>query len=638
MRKNASFLIVLLVVFSFTAATLFLNSTMITKVQASPNAGDSWSDPVNVTVLNKIAGLARSDRAIAVDSNGNIHIVYQCQTDDGYNGIEIYHVTNASGTWTWSNVSRIPDSLSLEQYAPTLAIDSNDVVHIVWPGFVTHGGDMEIFYVNNSDGSWSQPLNISKSNVRQYAASIAVDSEDNLHIAYTDDTGSVFYVNRTTDGAWSTPLQVSPSIYSYLDFLEVSITVGLQGKVYIAYSAYVSGYRYEIYVVNNTLGSWGAPVNVSRDMYTTDNSDMYPTMKVDIYGTLHIAWVSEGPPPSNIPTIKYANCSAGVWSTPQTIVSPYSRYPTLTTDLNGKVHVVCAQFSGSTGNLLYLNNTMGDFGTPVPITSIPSECYPHITLSGGGYAHIAYVNLTGGPADPQLILYRHSLEPVGPVETTPIHVFGQGDIEVPWCPSITDLAYTVRHEFLNSGKYVLYRNGSVVDSGIWSNMTLIHIPPGDLDVGVYNFTFLAKDSLLLTATYTHFLTLTPPTLTLSSPADFNYTIGDPTPEIQWWVNSSSYINGSYQLYLNGSVIYSGTWVNGLMILPVTGLNTPGVANVTLLVSDPYGNTASDEVDVSVLAQPSQQPLDITLPLAVGGSVGAVIVVGVAVYLLKIRKP
>jgi len=75
--------------------------------------------------------------AIAVDSKGNVHVVWQDYTDGVWGtDMEIMYVKYSPSTG-WSNVTIISDGYSGsywndgDSYFPDIAIDSRDNVHVV---------------------------------------------------------------------------------------------------------------------------------------------------------------------------------------------------------------------------------------------------------------------------------------------------------------------------------------------------------------------------------------------------------------------------------------------------------------------------------------------------------------------------
>lgn len=255
---------------------------------------------------------------------------------------------------------------------------------------------------------------------------------------------------------------------------------------------------------------------------------------------------------------------------------------------------------------------------------------PHITLDLKGYVHILYYNYSAV----EQVFYQRTLHPVGPADTPP-QISGEGDKTKVWGTTIPDLTYTVQHQYYYSGKYILYSGSTPVCSGKWSNNSIISISLASWDIGIYNLTLHAEDGQGLYDTYSHKLLIVPPSPVITHPADFNHVLGGAAPRIIWRVTSAYYSNGTYQLFLNGSITQNGIWSNSTELgLTIQGLDQLGTANITLQAIDPYGNIISDTVIVEVQAPPGGE---VTI-LVIAGTLVAVAVMGAAVYLLKIRKP
>ena len=102
-------------------------------------------------------------------------------------------------TWEKYKVSTKPWHSSY-QYYPTLTIDSNSVLHAVW------SNQYKIVYSSSSDGgkTWGNDHNVSLGS-SNYAPVIAVDGDDTVHIAwYGYHSGGspykIWYANRTSAG------------------------------------------------------------------------------------------------------------------------------------------------------------------------------------------------------------------------------------------------------------------------------------------------------------------------------------------------------------------------------------------------------------------------------------------------------
>lgn len=160
---------------------------------------------------------AYDDRDVVV-VDGKYYMVYRNRDD-----WNIYYLTNESGTWS-------PEQLTNNgnQDRPVdLAVDGNGNVHILYLGVYTNPGDL--YYITNTGGSWSSPVTIS-SDID--AADIISDNSNNIHVSYIKDS-KVYYVAES-GGSWSEE-QISGSSETIAYINGVKMAVDSTGQFHIAY-------------------------------------------------------------------------------------------------------------------------------------------------------------------------------------------------------------------------------------------------------------------------------------------------------------------------------------------------------------------------------------------------------------------
>lgn len=140
--------------------------------------------------------------AIATDSSDNIHVVW---FDETPGNDEIYYKKSTDGGTTWS--TRRLTWNSGVSVNPDIALDSNGDIHVVWQDFSP--GNAEIFYQKSTDGgtSWSSKRLTWNSSSSEFP-DISVDSLGDIHVVWQDDSpgnGEVFYKKSADDGvSWMT--------------------------------------------------------------------------------------------------------------------------------------------------------------------------------------------------------------------------------------------------------------------------------------------------------------------------------------------------------------------------------------------------------------------------------------------------
>ncbi len=201
--------------------------------------------------------------------------------------------------------------------------------------------------------------------------------------------------------------------------------------------------------------------------------------------------------------------------------------------------------------------------------------------------------------------------------------------------TITWTAYD-EHPFV----YEVYLNGSLATSGPWNGSAII-VSLDNLPYGIYNYTAVVYDTSGNRAADTVIVTVTDTDApTLDEPDDVEYVVGTTGNTITW--NPIDASPASYELYVNGSLVDSGTWQGGPIAVNVDGLSV-GTYNYTIVVYDAAGNWKSDTVFVTVLAQTGTTTATppagdmLTLILVIIGLFGAAAVGTVIVLVIMSRR-
>src|SRR4030042_304931 len=139
------------------------------------------------------AGNVGEYASIAVDSNNYVHISYY----DRGNG-NLKDATNASGSWVTEPVDSV--GIYADIYTGTyssIAVDSNNKVHISYRDIT----NQNLKYATNASGSWVIQTVDSTRNV-EASTSIAVDSNNYVHISYYDLMNYGLNYATNASGSW----------------------------------------------------------------------------------------------------------------------------------------------------------------------------------------------------------------------------------------------------------------------------------------------------------------------------------------------------------------------------------------------------------------------------------------------------
>ncbi|MFX1486440.1 MAG: hypothetical protein ACFFBS_05010 [Promethearchaeota archaeon] len=252
-----------------------------------------WSIPVNLSKNGDIDRVV----SIGVDSKGFVHVAWYGRDGSSLNDYEIFYANNAQGFWI-SPLNVTSDDLPYA-FNPSIAIDSQDKVHIVWEGRDDSTFyDYEIFYANNLGGSWVI-ANVTQNEVYDNSPSIGLDSDGVVHLAYQqyvsigEDLGlfGIFYVSKSGTG-WTTPVNLSAtgSLIAYL-----SLAVDREDNIHLAFSQ-IEHSDFEIFYLNRLEGNWSLPVNITQN----DLDEIAPNLVVDEQGDVHIVYYKDAPYDHNV--------------------------------------------------------------------------------------------------------------------------------------------------------------------------------------------------------------------------------------------------------------------------------------------------------------------------------------------------
>jgi len=240
----------------------------------------SYTEYASATLINQ-------QRKIVKSTDGTLYCVYVKKLGDYY---QIYVAKSTDGGNTWVDETRISTYTGMENYGqfyPSIAVDSQDRIHVVWSGKTDGYPYTQIWYAYY-DGAWHTPVRISTytgmGNYGQYSPSIAVDLQDRVHIVWygkSTDYPSYYQIwYAYYDGAWHTPVRISTytGMENY-DQSYPSIAVDLQDRVHVVWSGKATGYTdYDKVWYNYYDGTWHTP-----ECLQPEGQNRYPNLRWSMF-------------------------------------------------------------------------------------------------------------------------------------------------------------------------------------------------------------------------------------------------------------------------------------------------------------------------------------------------------------------
>ena len=155
------------------------------------NLGGSFNAPINLS--NQLGKNDALSPAIAVDSSGAAHVVFQGLNNTATKKKDVFYVTNRTGVFS-APLNLTNQFGGNDALGPAIAVDGRGVVHIVFQGLnntVTKKKD--VFYLNNQAGAFGVPVNVSNQlgNNDAVTPGLAVESSGVAHVVFQGLTDTV---------------------------------------------------------------------------------------------------------------------------------------------------------------------------------------------------------------------------------------------------------------------------------------------------------------------------------------------------------------------------------------------------------------------------------------------------------------
>ncbi|MCK5039537.1 MAG: right-handed parallel beta-helix repeat-containing protein [Candidatus Aenigmarchaeota archaeon] len=284
-------------------------------------------------------------------------------------------------------VIEVVESTNSLGYYSSIAIDSNDKVHISHHDY--SNGNLR--YCNNTNGGWSCNDIETVGNVGLYT-SIAIDSNDKVHISHQKYVHLASELRYCTNagGSWT-----CSTVDSLIDVgRHSSIAIDSNGKVHISHNSHIApnaGLRY----CTNAGGSW-----TCNEIDAAYRSGYYSSIAIDSNNKVHISHRYDD---SSEKDLRYCTNAGGGWSC-STIdsIGDVGHYSSIAIDSNDKVHI--SYSDGGNRDLKYCNNLGGGFVCSAVETinsvgrsssiAIDSENNVHISHSDSTNSDLRYCSTT----------------------------------------------------------------------------------------------------------------------------------------------------------------------------------------------------------------------------------------------------
>ncbi|MBI5623888.1 MAG: SBBP repeat-containing protein [Elusimicrobia bacterium] len=304
----------------------------------------AWSDPVAVSPSAPDATQFAGQRKLVRDSAGNLYFVYTRV----YSGkSRVFLAKSTDNGLTWADTTAVPietagaEGAGFDQGSPALAIDGNDVLHVVWGGRNTTldpsgGVEPKVAYIwaASPGASWSGYVEIPGNGYEggENNPSIAVDSKNGLHVAWYGqnsglEIGRVRYSSKPAGGAWVPYADISyPTADMSVPVVAIDNFDGIHVVAQRREGVNLGDWTEIAYASRAATGLWGAWRTVAVE---PGYSQLSPSMALDSDSGVHVVWSGSNLAYPNA-QIRYSSraFAVGTWSAYST-VQPIAAAPQL---------------------------------------------------------------------------------------------------------------------------------------------------------------------------------------------------------------------------------------------------------------------------------------------------------------------
>lgn len=287
---------------------------MVSLVKTAPDANNEYTN----------------GRKLARKSNGDLWCVYFYYSDTA-GDYQVYASYSTDGGLTWTEEQVSDDSEGA--YNPSIAIDSNDHIHVVWQNSATD----KILYRKRTT-SWQPIEQVTDADFfGAWEPAIAIDSSDNVLVSWGGRrlvppyTSFIWYRKRTL--TWQTTEQVSPTNSYYTQ--GPSLAIDSQDHAHAVWM----GADGQVHYRHRGAFSWDA----EEVLTSAASNQYYPVVAIDSADNVHVVWAGMGwginPGAFNV---QYRKRTGGVWQTQEAVTddAEYNDDCSIALEEDDDIHVV----------------------------------------------------------------------------------------------------------------------------------------------------------------------------------------------------------------------------------------------------------------------------------------------------------
>ena len=350
------------------------------------------------------------DPRVATDSSGYAYVVWRERV--GGSTFQIWYTNNTGGSFF--TPLQISQGGSIHCYWPVPAVNGSDV-HIAWTSDQT-GSNFENWYRKYSSGAWSPIYNASNTAIKSLRPSIAVRGTVGPVITwdeaiYADDNYDVLFSEWNGAGftsAYNVSDTAGGAVYGSVNS---AIAISPNSDLTVVWAERITGV-YHVNARRRVGGVW----QPRQELSTLEYGPTAPGIAAGPDSQVHIVYHAES-------QIWYQKWNGSAWTSPTALPGGVSNLirPKIAVDDRGFCHVIADNSSYGIGEIWYATNSSGSWSAWTNISNTANTNSVTADIAhGGGLLTVVWhetSNGSGGTGVFNAWYAKHVLPASGPAGT-----------------------------------------------------------------------------------------------------------------------------------------------------------------------------------------------------------------------------
>ena len=366
------------------------------------NVWDAFFDTIDVTsyVGQTLVAKANASNDVGATCDGSIcpspnhALAFKARIEgEYYNTSEVKSI--------WGDWGAVETETTFTEYSTTqhntqrkLARTSEGYIHRVYTKF--DGSNYRVYYAKSTDSgsTWIETV-LTDAEMNNTHPAIASDSEDNLWVVYEKEGEGIIY--RKYEGlSWQAELNIS-SVYGFLPVIAVDSNDNIHVAWFVDWFVHRIGYR----TYNGT--TWESVEYIRATDYLK-----YPSIAVDANNYVHVVWQEENAT-TNTLNIKHRKKTT-TWQPVYNITlgETYNQtYPCIAADLSGNAHIVWQTQDYQIKSIKYKSDGSWEAIKTVHNGGIYEQRNPSVSVYSDNYVYATWFGQTATYNENYIIRESH---------------------------------------------------------------------------------------------------------------------------------------------------------------------------------------------------------------------------------------